>query len=121
MTAAYMTRCVYLTFYGEYRGGARTRTPTSRRRRGVEHDLVERRPRRRRLARRRRRRRTRPHESNRLITGPLWVLSFFAVFAGFFNFPHSRSSRSGSSPRGRVRPTSCTRRVQRDPRDDLGR
>ena len=21
MTAAYMTRCIYLTFYGEYRGG----------------------------------------------------------------------------------------------------
>ena len=25
MTAAYMTRCVYLTFFGEYRGGARAR------------------------------------------------------------------------------------------------
>ena len=27
MTAAYMTRCVYLTFFGEYRGGARRTTP----------------------------------------------------------------------------------------------
>ena len=37
MTAAYMTRCVYLTFFGEYRGGARAarrpRTSTS-----AEHD-----------------------------------------------------------------------------------
>jgi NADH-quinone oxidoreductase subunit L len=29
-----------------------------------------------------------PHESNGLLLGPLWVLSFFAVFAGFLNFPH---------------------------------
>jgi NADH:ubiquinone oxidoreductase subunit 5 (subunit L)/multisubunit Na+/H+ antiporter MnhA subunit len=28
-----------------------------------------------------------PHESNRLLTGPLWVLSFFAVFAGLINAP----------------------------------
>ena len=28
-----------------------------------------------------------PHESNGLITAPLWVLSFFAVFAGLLNCP----------------------------------
>jgi NADH-quinone oxidoreductase subunit L len=96
MTAAYMTRCVYLVFFGEYRGS-------------VEHELVE----------------VHeaevlaegdelvehhlaeeqddyipgfgthsvdehghaPHESNPLLTVPLWVLSFFAVFAGLLNAP----------------------------------
>ena len=33
MTAAYMTRCVYLTFFGEYRGGTR-RSPRRRHARG---------------------------------------------------------------------------------------
>jgi NADH-quinone oxidoreductase subunit L len=47
MTAAYMTRCVYLTFFGEYRGHAH------------------------------------PHESPAAITGPLVVLSFFSITAGF--------------------------------------
>jgi NADH-quinone oxidoreductase subunit L len=76
MTAAYMTRCVYLTFFGEYRGGHSAHE--------VDHDSVhldedseahdgahhgE------------------PHESNRLITGPLWVLSAFAFFIGLLNFP----------------------------------
>ena len=28
-----------------------------------------------------------PHESNGLITVPLYVLSFFAIFAGFINVP----------------------------------
>ncbi|HZN16438.1 MAG TPA: NADH-quinone oxidoreductase subunit L [Acidimicrobiales bacterium] len=47
MTAAYMTRCVYLTFFGEYRGHGH------------------------------------PHESPPAITGPLVVLSFFSIVAGF--------------------------------------
>jgi NADH-quinone oxidoreductase subunit L len=47
MTAAYMTRCVYLTFFGEYRGHGH------------------------------------PHESPPAITGPLVVLSFCSVVAGF--------------------------------------
>jgi NADH-quinone oxidoreductase subunit L len=81
MTAAYMTRCVYLTFHGEYRGAHAPHaiphvdeaehdpvdTMAS-----VEHDAEV----------------HSPHESNRLITTPLWVLSFFAVFAGLLNFPH---------------------------------
>jgi NADH-quinone oxidoreductase subunit L len=81
MTAAYMTRCVYLTFYGEYRGAHAPHEDLDVE--GVEHDPRD----------------TpesmahdaevhSPHESNRLITTPLWVLSFFAVFAGFLNFPH---------------------------------
>ncbi len=46
LTAAYMTRCVYLTFFGEYRGHGQ------------------------------------PHESERAITVPLIVLSFFSILAG---------------------------------------
>jgi NADH-quinone oxidoreductase subunit L len=49
LTAAYMTRCVYLTFFGEYRGHGQ------------------------------------PHESPKVITVPLIILSVFAVLAGFLN------------------------------------
>jgi NADH-quinone oxidoreductase subunit L len=49
LTAAYMMRCVYLTFFGEFRGHGQ------------------------------------PHESERVITVPLIVLSVFAVLAGFLN------------------------------------
>jgi NADH-quinone oxidoreductase subunit L len=49
MTAGYMTRCVWLTFYGEYRGHGH------------------------------------PHESPRQITGPLVILTFMAVVAGWLN------------------------------------
>ncbi|MET0921479.1 MAG: NADH-quinone oxidoreductase subunit L [Acidimicrobiia bacterium] len=49
LTAAYMTRCVYLTFFGEYRGHGH------------------------------------PHESEKLITVPLIVLSVFSILAGFLN------------------------------------
>jgi NADH-quinone oxidoreductase subunit L len=82
MTAAYMTRCVYLVFFGEYRGGHHGEShATDVGDELVEHDLAE----------------VQhadevahhgePHESNRLITGPLWVLSFFAVFVGMLNWP----------------------------------
>jgi NADH-quinone oxidoreductase subunit L len=47
MTAAYMTRCIYLTFFGEYRGHGH------------------------------------PHESPPAITGPLVILSFFSITAGW--------------------------------------
>jgi NADH-quinone oxidoreductase subunit L len=49
MTAGYMTRTVWLTFFGEYRGHGH------------------------------------PHESPRQITGPLVILSFMAVVAGWLN------------------------------------
>src|SRR5439155_25303694 len=52
MTAAYMTRCVWLTFFGEARGAA------------AEHH---------------------PHESPVAITGPLVVLAFLSVTAGWLN------------------------------------
>jgi NADH-quinone oxidoreductase subunit L len=99
MTAAYMTRCIYLTFYGEYRGGhsleaealahvdEHSETEVGHAEdaegdidlhvdahgsialdaHGADAHGGE------------------PHESNRTITGPLWVLTFFSVFAGFIN------------------------------------
>jgi len=70
MTACYMTRCVYLTFFGEYRGG-HAHGPVDE----AEHlppedgrDLAH-----------------EPHESPPAITVPLWILSFFAITAGFLN------------------------------------
>jgi NADH-quinone oxidoreductase subunit L len=52
LTAAYMTRCVWLTFLGEYRGHAH------------------------------------PHESPKVITVPLWILTGLAVVVGFLNIPN---------------------------------
>jgi NADH-quinone oxidoreductase subunit L len=83
MTAAYMTRCVYYVFFGEYRGGHHAHADVVHAEGDelVEHDLAE----------------VQvadevahhgePHESNRLLTGPLWVLTFFSVFAGLLNAP----------------------------------
>jgi NADH-quinone oxidoreductase subunit L len=51
MTAAYMIRCVYLTFHGEYRGHGH------------------------------------PHESPKLITTPLWILTGASVVVGLLNAP----------------------------------
>ena len=109
MTAAYMTRCVYLTFFGEYRGGARAATHELARRRGVEHDPVghDEHP----------GRRTTPtcthgpHESNRLITGRCGCCRSSRCSPGFLNFPAlRRSSSSGSSRAIAGSSRSCTRR-----------
>ncbi len=51
LTAAYMTRAIYKTFFGEYRGEGT------------------------------------PHESPRVMTWPLWILSFGAIVLGFLNIP----------------------------------
>ena len=40
-----------------------------------------------------------PHESNGLITVPLWILSFFAMFAGFLNLPHFQNFEHWFQPR----------------------
>jgi NADH-quinone oxidoreductase subunit L len=61
LTAAYMTRCIYLTFFGEYRGHAH------------------------------------PHESPRVITIPLWILSTLAIVVGFINLPEAFSFLPGSA------------------------
>jgi NADH-quinone oxidoreductase subunit L len=89
LTAAYMTRCIYYVFFGEYRGGhdlhaevlahveehGETEHGHAEDAEGDidlhvdahgEHHGE-------------------PHESPPTITGPLWVLTFFSVFAGFLN------------------------------------
>ena len=73
LTAAYMTRCIYLTFYGEYRGGAHAdahaeeaeHVPAEE---GIGAQAAH-----------------EPHESPPAITVPLIILSVFAVLAGFLN------------------------------------
>ncbi len=102
MTAAYMTRCIYYTFYGEYRGG-HAHEPHEDEGAGdelVEHHQAEEQddyipgfgphadahP-------------GDPHESNRIITVPLLILSFFAIFAGFFNIPHFEKFEEFFQPR----------------------
>ena len=73
MTAAYMTRCIYLTFFGEYRGGAHADVHADE----AEHDASE--------VGEDAHGAHGPHESGPAITVPLWILSFFAVFAGLLN------------------------------------
>jgi NADH-quinone oxidoreductase subunit L len=92
LTAAYMTRCIYYTFFGEYRGASgdhaiphvdeAEHSPADTLA-AVEHDAHA----------------HEPHESNNLITVPLWILSFFAVFAGFLNFPHFAKFEHWFAPR----------------------
>ena len=60
LTAAYMTRCVYLTFHGEYRGGHDHAH-------GADHGD--------------------PHESGPRILVPLYILSGLAIVVGFVNLP----------------------------------
>jgi len=95
MTAAYMTRTMYLVFFGEYRGSVAHEIAEVHEAEVlaegdelVEHHLAEEQddylPG---FGRHADAHAHGPHESNRLITAPLWVLSFFAVFAGFINAP----------------------------------
>jgi NADH-quinone oxidoreductase subunit L len=69
MTTAYMTRCVYLTFFGEARGAAA----------GVHHDEHDA------HADAGHGDAHGPHESPLLITVPLILLSIGAIFAGYLN------------------------------------
>ena len=69
MTAAYMTRCVYLTFFGEYRGGHDD---------DHGHDSHDDHGHGAHAG---------PHESNFPILGPLYFLSFMSIFAGWIFAP----------------------------------
>ena len=69
MTAAYMVRCIYLTFFGEYRGGDSEVQAGSVVAHGDGHAHSG------------------PHESPRAITAPLWILSGFSIVAGYVNAP----------------------------------
>ena len=130
MTAAYMTRCVYLTFFGEYRGSVEHELAEVHEAEVlaegdelVEHHLAE----------------EQddyipgfgahaaadehghgPHESNGLITVPLYVLSFFAIFAGVTQHARHRALREVVPAARRVRP-GAPGQVQRDRRGDLTR
>jgi NADH-quinone oxidoreductase subunit L len=64
MTAAYMTRCIYLTFFGEYRGGHAADAAHGH----DQHAHV-------------------PHESNHVILIPLYVLSALSIAAGYLLVP----------------------------------
>jgi NADH-quinone oxidoreductase subunit L len=66
MTAFYAFRAVFMTFHGEYRGGAPPEHAAT-----VEHDAQG-----------------RPHESPPVMALPLLVLAVPAVLAGFTNIPH---------------------------------
>ena len=69
MTAAYMTRCVYLTFFGEYRGGHDD---------DHGHDSHDDHGHGAHAG---------PHESNFPILAPLYFLSFMSIFAGWIFAP----------------------------------
>ena len=102
LTAAYMTRCIYLTFFGEYRGGHAEAHDAPVAVAAVaaqgdelhEHHLAEEQD-------------THlpdhahegPHESNWVLTGPLWVLSAFSVFAGLLNAPRILKFEEWFEPR----------------------
>jgi len=77
MTAAYMTRCIYLTFFGEYRGGDHAHATPHVDEAEHQPDEDDRLP--------DHGHHGGPHESNRWILAPLWVLAAFSVFAGLFN------------------------------------
>ncbi len=66
LTAAYMTRCVYLTFHGEYRGGHAHDDAHAHDEHAHHGD---------------------PHESGPRILVPLYILSGLAIVAGFVNLP----------------------------------
>jgi NADH-quinone oxidoreductase subunit L len=86
MTAAYMTRCIYYTFFGEFRGGAHA--PHAAVSHGAEDHPVEEDH----LAHDSGHAEDHhglPHESGPRILGPLYVLSALAVVAGFVNIPDS--------------------------------
>jgi NADH-quinone oxidoreductase subunit L len=72
LTAAYMIRCVYLTFHGEYRGGhdhvhAGSQLDDHDDDHEDNHGV--------------------PHESGPRILYPLYILSFMAIVVGFLNLP----------------------------------
>ena len=76
LTAAYMTRATYLTFFGEARGASAGRHEDAHDAHATHdthaaHDSHD--------------AHAGPHESGLLITGPIAVLAVLAIFAGLFN------------------------------------
>ncbi len=73
LTAAYMTRCVYLTFHGEYRGGDHGHADDHAH---ADDDHADDHA-----------HHGEPHESGPRILYPLYILSAFSVFVGLVNLP----------------------------------
>ncbi len=69
LTAAYMTRCVYLTFHGSYRGASSHGSDSDS---GADSTADH---------------HSEPHESGPRILVPLYILSALAIVAGFANLP----------------------------------
>ena len=69
LTAAYMTRCVYLTFHGEFRGGHHDDHAEDHEHADDHGHHGD------------------PHESGPRILYPLYILSAFSILVGFVNFP----------------------------------
>ena len=75
LTCAYMTRCIYLTFFGEWRGAEHMHHDDDHGHADdhaddhADHHAHE------------------PHESGPRIVIPLYILSGMAIIAGFFNIP----------------------------------
>ena len=89
LTAAYMTRCVYLTFHGEFRGGhhddhAHDADPAHADDHADDHAHHG-----------------DPHESGPRILYPLYILSAFSILVGFVNFPPGFLTGSKKDPSGR--------------------
>ncbi len=80
LTAAYMTRCVYLTFHGEYRGGHHEDHADDHADDHAHHGE--------------------PHESGPRILYPLYILSAFSILIGFVNFPPGFLTGSKKNPSG---------------------
>ena len=88
LTAAYMTRCVYLTFHGEFRGGhhddhAHDADPAHADDHADDHAHHG-----------------DPHESGPRILYPLYILSAFSILVGFANFPPGFLTGSKKDPSG---------------------
>jgi NADH-quinone oxidoreductase subunit L len=90
LTAAYMTRCIWYTFHGEYRGGAAAHADPTHAAGDdlVEHHLAEvQEPEHGgvAVATHADAHHGEPHESPPLLTVPLWILAAFSAGAGFLN------------------------------------
>jgi len=85
LTAAYMTRCVYLTFHGEYRGGHHDDDHAH----ADDHDHADDHG-----------HHGEPHESGPRILVPLYILSAFSILIGFVNFPPGFLTGSKKDPSG---------------------
>ena len=84
LTAAYMTRCVYLTFHGEYRGCHAAHDDHGH---DHEEDAAH-------------AHHGEPHESGPRILYPLYILSAFSILIGFVNLPPGFLAGSKKDPAG---------------------